>query len=98
MNKRKAKKTAKRFLSGEKNFPTYEDMFIYSTDGDYVVKVMYRLPGKIYRAVREEASRRGWGGCHWDAPDLAGYYEGESREYVPNAAWSTSFRPLAGGI
>lgn len=87
MNKRQIKKQAKLFLDGKKNFPTYEDTVILSSDGDYVIKVLYKLPQKIHHDIRIEAYRRGWDGCHWNAPDLVGHYE-QTGEYIPNPAWS----------
>ena len=38
MKKRIAKKHAKAFLEGRMAYPTIEDTFLYSTDGDYCVK------------------------------------------------------------
>lgn len=58
MKKRLAKKHAKAFLEGRMAYPKIEDTFLYSTDGDYCVKVVAVMPEPV------------WDGNHWDAPDV----------------------------
>lgn len=70
MKKRIAKKLAKAFLDGRKVYPTYDDTFIYTTDGDYCIKAVAVMPEPVRREVCAYAYRAGWSGCHWDAPDV----------------------------
>lgn len=70
MKKRLAKKRAKAFLEGRMAYPKIEDTFLYSTDGDYCVKVVAVMPEPVRREVYAYARRAGWDGNHWDAPDV----------------------------
>lgn len=85
MKKRIVKKWAKAFLTGRKSFPIRKQNHILDTDGNYVVKVEYILPERVYREVREMALSCGWDGCHWDAPELIGCHDQEG--WHPNTRW-----------
>ena len=85
MKKRIAKKWAKAFMTGRKKFPVRQWTHVLSTDGDYVVKVEFALPGKVLRDVHDMAFAFGWDGCHWDAPELIGYYDQDG--WHPNNKW-----------
>ena len=83
MKARVAKKHATLFMAGGKEYPVSVNWFSTSTDGDGAYKAEYCLPVKVWREVDILARRRGWDGCHWDAPTLLGVIEdGELRPLV----------------
>lgn len=95
MKVRQAKKQAKRFLAGEKEFPVEINWFPTSTDGDGVYKVEYYIPFKVLKEVFKLAYSRGWDGCHWGSPTLLGVlYEDETLE-PPVGGWGEQKLPIA---
>lgn len=70
MKKRVAKKNAKAFFEGRKKYPIKEDVFLYTTNGDYCIKMVAMMPERVRRELYAYALRMGWRGCHWDAPDV----------------------------
>lgn len=70
MKTRTAKKHAKMFWLGKKKYPIKEDVFIYTSNDDYCVKMVAMMPERVRRELYTYALRMGWRGCHWDAPDV----------------------------
>lgn len=95
MNIRQAKKQAKRFLAGEKEYPVSIYWFITSTDGDGVYKIEYRIPFKVLREVERLAYRRGWDGCHWGSPTLLGVLYADGILEPPVGGWEEKKLPIA---
>lgn len=98
MNIRQAKKLAKRFLAGEKEFPISINWFITSTDGDGVYKIEYRIPFKARREVDRLAYRRGWDGCHWGDPTLLGVLYADGSLESPVGGWGEKKLPIAENV
>ncbi len=68
---RTAKKVAKRYLDGKD-----VSRWIIGEEEDFFNKrTEYVFPGKIRLAIRKEAVKRGWDGCHWDNPFVKEYWE-----------------------
>ena len=94
MKVRQAKKQAKRFLGGGKEFPVEINWFPIM-NGDGVYKVEYCLPIKVWQEVYRLAFRRGWKGCHWDSPTLLGFMDKDGFLCPPDGGWGEKKLPIA---
>lgn len=77
MNRRIRKKLAKAFLEtgrlpGRCILRTEE----WAEPENGVRKEALVVPGRLRTAIRSEAFRRGWNGCHWDDPLLISIDQG----------------------
>lgn len=96
MKVRIAKKHAKAFMAGAREYPVTTYWFP-TLNGQGVYKAEYRFPFKVLREVDRLAFRRGWDGCHWDAPTLLGVIEdGELRPLV--GGWGTEKLTIAARV
>ena len=96
MKFRVAKKHAKLFMAGAREYPVSAYWFPIM-NGNGVYKAEYRIPFKVLKEVDRLAFRRGWDGCHWDAPTLLGVIEnGELRPLV--GGWGAEKLPIAAKV
>lgn len=95
MNDRIAKKYARQFLAGAREYPVQVEWFSTSTDGDGVYKVVYALPVRVSREVDRLARRHGWDGCHWSAPTLLAVVGEEGELRPPVGGWGTKKLSIA---
>jgi hypothetical protein len=80
MKKRIAKKHARDYMDGRKQYSIREELFTYDTDGNWCIKYLANMPYYVLKYVHLYAYRTGWSGCHWDAPDIVDiYYPGEKQ-------------------
>lgn len=61
-------------MEGRKKYLVREEVFTYTSDGDYCYKYRASMPTRVLRYVHNYAFRAGWTGCHWDAPDIVDTY------------------------
>ena len=72
MKNRVAKKHARAYMDGRKEYPVREEMVVYDTDGNWCIKCYANMPTRVLRWVEWYATRAGWTGLHWTAPNLVG--------------------------
>ncbi len=83
MKNRLAKKRARAYMDGRKEYPVREEMVTYDTDGNWCIKYRAVMPYRVLRWVWWYAYRAGWIGCHWNAPDIVDIY-------YPDESWDTT--------
>lgn len=82
MTRRQAKKYARAYMDGRKQYPIVREVFRYDTDGHWCIKYRAVMPYRVLRWVDWYAYRAGWIGCHWDAPDIVDiYYPAEDERW-----------------
>lgn len=94
MNIRQAKKHASQFMAGKREYPVSVNWYPIM-NGDGVYKVEYCLPVKVWQEVDKLAFRRGWDGCHWNAPTLLGFMDKDGVLCFPDGGWEEKKRPIA---
>lgn len=97
MKIRVAKKHAHQFITGKREYPVKVEWLSPFTEGR-VYKVEYCLPVKDLREVGKLAGRRGWGGCHWDAPTLLAIVDRDGELCPPVGGWETEKLPIAAKV
>lgn len=84
MNKRVAKKIAKKFMRN-RNFLPYgfrtEEWQAYNDGTPPIIKYLAVFPAKVEKEIWEIAFQQGWDGCHWDDPLLLKYDDEQQRRY-----------------
>lgn len=89
---------AKKFLEGA--YPVViEDVPLGDSAGtirtDIVGFIVNKRPccltpeSKIYKAIWNQAVKRGWRECHWDSPFTVGYCD-NTTDFERNEAWNPS--------
>ena len=97
MNDRIAKKHARQFLDGKREYPVKVEWFSPFTEGR-VRKVVYKLPVKVWREVDRLAFRRGWDGFYWSAPTLLAVVDKDGELCPPVGGWGEEKLSIAAKV
>jgi len=91
VSRRLAKKIAKRYLDGGDVARYLLGATDYWVGDGKTAKGELVFPLRIERAIRREAMRRGWSGCHWDSPLVIYSDDGDGPVYGYGARMNTRF-------
>ena len=84
MKNRLAKKHARAYMDGRKQYPIVREVCSYDTDGNWYIRWRAVMPYRVYLWARWYAYRAGWDGCHWDSPDILDlYFPDEDERWWP---------------